>query len=150
MLDHHRYMIAAINEAEKCIETGDVPIGCVVVSENKIIASARNMVEAENDPTKHAEMIAIEKAVNTIGDKYLSKCDIYVTLEPCSMCSGAIVLSRFARLIFGAYDLKTGASGSLYNITHDKRLNHQCEVLGGIMEDECSKLLKEFFKGIRK
>lgn len=144
------FMREAIAEAKKAALHGDIPVGAVVVKDGEIIGRGGNSIELEQNPTRHAEIIAIEEAARHLGVKRMPECDIYVTLEPCAMCSGAIVLARFKRLIFGAYDPKTGASGSLYQITEDARLNHRCEVTGGILEEECSALLKEFFRELRE
>ena len=142
-------MAVAIEEAEKALLTGDVPIGAVIVRNGVIIAKAHNQVEALKDPTAHCELLAIRSAVAAIGDKQLTDCALYVTLEPCSMCAGAIVLARIAEVVFGASDPKTGACGSLYIIADDDRLNHQAKIIGGIMESECSTPLKQFFNKLR-
>jgi tRNA(adenine34) deaminase len=146
---HTKFMRAALTEARKSVLTGDVPIGAVIVFEGRIIARGRNMVEKSSDPTAHAEMIAIKKAVKRIGYKHLIGCSLYVTLEPCSMCSGAIVSSRIKHVYFGAHDPKAGACGSLYNICSDPRLNHRCEVHSGLLADESSSELKSFFAQLR-
>ncbi len=143
-------MAVALEEAEKALLTGDVPIGAVIVRNGVIIAKAHNQVEALRDPTAHCEVLAIRSAVEAIGYKQLTDCALYVTLEPCSMCAGAIVLARIAEVVFGASDPKTGACGSLYMIADDDRLNHQAKIIGGIMETECSALLKQFFNKLRK
>lgn len=143
------YINQAINQAKKSLLTDDVPVGAVIVRDGKIIARGYNQVEKRRSPLAHAEIIAIERASKKIGYKHLLDCDIYVTLEPCPMCCGAIVLARLRRLVFGAFDPKAGAAVSLYNITNDKRLNHRLEVLGGVLESECSSLLKDFFKNLR-
>ncbi len=144
------YINEAIKQARKCSASEDVPVGAVIVQGGKIIARGYNQVEKRNNSTAHAEIIAIERAIKKVGYKHLLDCDIYVTLEPCPMCSGAIVLARLRRLVFGAFDPKTGAATSLYNITSDERLNHRLEVLGGICEKECSLMLKDFFKKLRE
>lgn len=143
------FMREALIEAEKALKYGDVPIGAIVVRDGKIISRACNQVEHLNDSTAHAEMLAIRAAIDKVGYKHLLNCTIYVTLEPCAMCSGAIVLARIPVLVYGAKDPKAGASGSLYKITDDKRLNHCCEVIGGILEEECSAILKIFFSELR-
>lgn len=150
MSDYNKYMAIALDEASKCLETGDVPVGCVIVYNDEIIGRAGNKIEASGNPLMHAEITAINEAVANIGHKHLIGCEMYITLEPCAMCAGAIVLARINKLIYGAYDPKTGAAGSLYSICDDLRLNHRCDVIGGIMEDECSILLKSFFSEIRK
>ncbi len=143
------YMLKAILEAEKAGKNDDVPVGCVIVREDKIIARGYNQVEKKGDPSAHAELNAIRKAVKKIGHKHLLDCTMYVTLEPCSMCAGAIVLARIPQLVVGAKDPKTGACGSLLNITNNKKLNHRCQVQFGILEDKCSAVLKDFFKKLR-
>ncbi len=144
------YIKEAIKQARKCSASEDVPVGAIIVQGGEIIARGYNQVEKRNNSTAHAEIIAIERAIKKVGHKHLLDCDIYVTLEPCPMCSGAIVLARLRRLVFGAFDPKAGAAASLYNITSDARLNHRLNVLGGICEEECSLLLKNFFKKLRE
>jgi len=144
------FMKFAILESKKSLKSGDVPVGAIIVKDNKIISRAHNQIEKKGDSTAHAELLAIQKAIKKLGYKHLLDCTLYVTLEPCAMCAGAIVLARIPRVVFGATDPKTGACGSLYNIVNDKRLNHRCEVISGVLEDECSKLLKDFFKKLRK
>lgn len=143
-------MAEAIKLAEECKLSNDVPIACVIVKNGEIIGSGRNRVEEKSNATMHAEIEAINNAISAIGDKNLSGCEMFVTLEPCSMCAGASVLARIDIIYFGAYDSKSGAAGSKFNIAKSNELNHNCEVYGGIMEDECSKLLKDFFIEIRK
>ena len=145
-----KFMAEAILEAKKALGHEDVPIGAVVVCNDQIIGRGYNKVEKNNNSLAHAEIQAIKQAIKVKGYKHLTECSLYVTLEPCSMCSGAIVLSRLKRLVFGAKDPKSGASGTLFNITEDPRLNHRCIVNSGILEKECSKLLKDFFKELRK
>ena len=147
---HIFFIKEALKEAKKCLKYEDVPIGAVVVIDEKIIGRGYNQVEKLKDSTAHAEIIAIKKAIKHIGYKHLINAILYVTLEPCSMCSGSIVLSRMKKVVYGASDPKAGASGSLYNIIQDKRLNHRCEVVKGVLEEECSQLLKDFFKKLRK
>ncbi|MBI5326660.1 MAG: nucleoside deaminase [Ignavibacteriae bacterium] len=147
---HIFFMKEALKEARKCSRYEDVPIGAVVVLDDEIIGRGYNQVEKLNDSTAHAEIIAIKKAVKHINYKHLINSTLYVTLEPCPMCSGSIVLSRINKVVFGTSDPKAGASGSLYNIIQDKRLNHRCEVITGVLEEECSQLLKDFFKKLRK
>ena len=145
-----KYMQEAITEAKKALENVDVPIGAVIVKDNEIVGRGFNQVEKLKDSIAHAEMLAIKDAIKNTGYKHLLDCTLYVTLEPCSMCSGAIVLARIPRLVFGADDPKAGASGTMYSITEDDRLNHRCEVTRGILREECSQLLKDFFAGLRK
>ncbi len=146
---HIRFMKAALKEAKKCSEYEDVPVGAVVVHDSKIIGRGYNQVEKLKDSTAHAELIAIKKAIRKTGYKYLNGCTIYVTLEPCPMCAGAIVLARINTVVFGAGDPKAGSCGTLFNIIEDKRLNHRCEVVRDVMEKECAELLKEFFQKLR-
>lgn len=144
------FMKLALKEAERAFDKDDCPIGAVIVKDGQIIARAHNQVELLKDPTAHAEMIAITQAANTIGHEHLNETTIYVTLEPCTMCAGALVLARVKRLVFGAHDPKAGACGTLYNIAQDDRLNHRLEVVSGIMAGESQSLLQEFFRRLRK
>ena len=147
---NHKYWInKALRLAEKAFAEGEVPVGAVVVKDNKIIGRGYNQREVLNDPTAHAEIIAITAASNTINDWRLNDCRIYVTKEPCSMCAGAIINSRLKNLIFGAYDDKKGCCGSLYQLCGDKRLDSITSVKGGVLENECSMILKEFFNSKR-
>jgi tRNA(adenine34) deaminase len=141
-----RFMLAAIRQAAIAEENGDVPIGTVIVHENKIIAKTYNEREQLNDPTAHAEIIALTQAAEYIQSWRLHGCTIYVTLEPCPMCAGALVLARMDRLVYGCRDPKTGACGSLYNIVQDQRLNHRLDVVEGVLEKQCSALLSDFFR----
>lgn len=141
-----RCMRIAIREAQAAEEAGDVPIGAIIVKDGHIIGKARNQREVLQDPTAHAEMIAITQAAEAMGSWRLEGCTIYVTLEPCPMCAGALVLGRVARLVYGCTDPKAGACGSLYDIVRDARLNHRLEVTAGILADECSALLSGFFR----
>ncbi len=142
-------MREALKEAEKAAQKGEVPIGAVIVSDNKIIARGHNLKETAADATAHAEIIAIKKASKKLGRWRLTNSTIYVTLEPCLMCMGALIQARIERLVFGCYDPKAGACGSLYDLSQDKRLNHQIKVTEGVMAVECGKILKGFFKGLR-
>lgn len=144
------FMKAALKEAERAFEKDDCPIGAVIVKDNQIIARAHNQVELLKDPTAHAEMIAITQAASTIGHERLLDTTIYVTLEPCTMCAGALVLARVKRLVYGAHDAKAGACGTLYNIAQDDRLNHRMEVVSGLMAEQSQSLLQEFFRRLRK
>lgn len=143
--DEH-YMKMAIDQAYIAEENGDVPIGCVIVYENRVIAKAYNQREQLHDPTAHAEIIALTQAAAFIGNWRLHGCTIYVTLEPCPMCAGALVLGRLDRLVYGTDDPKTGAVQSLYNIVQDDRLNHRLEVTAGVMQAECKDQLQAFFQ----
>ncbi len=143
------YMRMAIEAAKVAEENGDVPIGAVIVKDGKIIGRAYNQREQLQDPTAHAEIIALTQAAAAVENWHLDGCTIYVTLEPCPMCAGALVLARLDRLVYGCDDPKTGAVKSLYNIVTDDRLNHRLEVTSGVLADECAKLLQDFFKGRR-
>ena len=143
--DDERYMGVAIESARIAEDNGDVPIGAVIVREGQIIAKAYNQREQLQDPTAHAEIIALTQAAASVENWHLDGCTMYVTLEPCCMCAGALVLSRMDRLVYGCRDLKAGACGSLYNIVADERLNHRLEVTAGVLEGECSELLQVFF-----
>jgi tRNA(adenine34) deaminase len=140
-----RYMRTAIEAAKTAKDNGDAPIGAVIVHEGQIIAKAYNQREQLNDPTAHAEIIALTQAAAALGSWRLGGCTMYVTLEPCPMCAGALVLGRLDRLVYGCDDPKTGAVKSLYNIVQDERLNHCLEVTSGVLADECAALLQEFF-----
>ena len=144
------YMQEALKQAQTAFKADEVPVGAVITFQNKIIAKAHNQVEMLKDPTAHAEMIAITQASNFLESKWLLDCVLYVTLEPCSMCAGALVLSRIKRVIYGAKDPKTGACGSVVNIASDKKFNHQIDVHNGVLAYECGSLLSEFFKKKRK
>ncbi|MCM8797661.1 MAG: tRNA adenosine(34) deaminase TadA [Candidatus Omnitrophica bacterium] len=143
------FMREALKEAEKAAEEDEVPVGCIVVHKRKIIASGHNQVERLRDPTAHAEMLALTSAANYLGTKWLNDASVYVTIEPCSMCAGAMVLARIKNLYFGALDPKTGACGSVLNIINNRKLNHRVKAIGGILEKECSSFLREFFKSKR-
>jgi len=150
MENTQEYMNEAIELAQKAALEGEVPVGAVVVFENRIIGKGYNRREATNSPSSHAEMIAIEEAAKTLNSWRLENCDLYVTLEPCIMCSGAIIQSRIRKVYFGTRDPKGGAVVTLYNILSDKRLNHQTEYEEGLLHDECSAMLTNFFREIRK
>lgn len=139
-------MQQALKEAEKAFDTGELPVGAIIVFENRIIAKGYNQVETLKDPTAHAEIIAITSAASYLSSKALLGCSMYVTLEPCAMCAGAIVLAKMENLYFGAFDNKSGACGSVLNVTNNKSLNHQLSVSGGILDAECAALLKSFFE----
>ncbi len=149
-LDHEYWMEMAFREAEKAYEKGEVPIGAVVVYENRIIGRGHNLTETLQDPTAHAEMIAITAAAEYLGSRRLLNTALYVTLEPCAMCAGAIVLARIPLLVFGASDPKAGACGTLYNIVSDVRLNHRAQVIRGVLENKCSLILSDFFRKLRE
>ncbi|HUW18185.1 MAG TPA: tRNA adenosine(34) deaminase TadA [Sedimentisphaerales bacterium] len=141
-----QYMRAAIEAARTAEENGDVPIGAVIVYQDRIIARAYNQREQLQDPTAHAEIIALTQAAEFVGCWRLEGCTMYVTLEPCCMCAGALVLARIDRLVHGCDDPKAGACKSLYNIVQDDRLNHRLEVTAGVLSDQCTELLQQFFQ----
>ncbi|RMF60042.1 MAG: tRNA adenosine(34) deaminase TadA [Calditrichaeota bacterium] len=149
-LNHEYWMRLAFAEAEKAYREGEVPVGAIVVFDNSVIGKGHNQIEALQDPTAHAEMLAITAAANFLGSRRLLDCTLYVTLEPCAMCAGAIVLARIPKLVYGATDPKAGACQSLFNIVQDKRLNHRVEVISGVMEQKCSLILSDFFQKLRK
>ncbi len=148
-MDDKYFMKEALKEAEIAFAKDEVPIGAVIVKDDEIIARAHNLKELRQNPLAHAELLAIEKASNKLGTWRLQNCSIFVTLEPCPMCAGAIVQARMKRVIFAASDLKSGACGSLYNLAQDERLNHSLEVKSGILANRSSKLLKDFFQKLR-
>ncbi|MGG1575845.1 tRNA adenosine(34) deaminase TadA [Fictibacillus sp. NRS-1165] len=147
--DEH-YMSLAINEARKAEELGEVPIGAVLVMGDEVIAAAYNRREIEHRAVAHAELIAIDQACKTKGAWRLTGSTLYVTLEPCAMCAGAIVLSRVDRVVYGAPDPKGGCAGTLMNLLQEERFNHQCEVISDVRGQECSEMLSAFFRGLRK
>ena len=144
-------MRLALPEAARAPETVDVPVRAVVVDAGgTVIGSGRNAREADGDPTAHAEVLAVRAAARAVGSWRLAGCTLAVTLEPCTMCAGAIVLARVDRLVFGAYDAKAGAVGSLWDVVRDRRLNHRPEVIGGVLAEECGDLLAAFFRSHRQ
>ncbi|KMM37761.1 tRNA adenosine(34) deaminase TadA [Guptibacillus hwajinpoensis] len=145
-----QFMKAAIHEAERAASIGEVPIGAVIVKDDRIIASAYNLRETEQRSVAHAELLAIDDACKEVGSWRLTGCTLYVTLEPCAMCSGAIVLSRVERVVYGAYDPKGGCAGTLMNLLDDNRFNHQAEVTAGVLEEECGSMLSRFFRELRE
>jgi tRNA(adenine34) deaminase len=140
------FMTAALEEARRAADEGEVPIGCVVVHEGAIIARAHNRRETWNDPTAHAEIIALREAARKLNRWRLTGAAMYVTLEPCAMCAGALVLARMDRLVYGCDDPKAGACGSVFDIVREPRLNHRMEVVGGVLQSECQSVLKDFFE----
>ncbi|TKS57770.1 MAG: adenosine deaminase [Nitrospira sp.] len=147
--DHH-YMQLALRQAALAPAMGEIPIAAVLVHKGEVLATAHNYREFSQDPTAHAEMIVIRKAAEQLRTWRLTETTLYVTLEPCPMCAGAIVQSRITRLVFGAWDPKAGACGSIFDIPAERRLNHRVEVLGGILEQESQALLQEFFRPLRR
>ena len=150
MEDYSKYMLEALKEAELAKLEDEVPIGCVIVKDDQIIARAHNLRETTNNPLGHAETLAIKKASEVLGDWQLVNCDLYVTIEPCIMCGGAIIQSRIRKVIYGAPDLKGGAFGSSINILGASNINHRPEVIKGVLEEECTKIIKDYFKSKRK
>lgn len=143
------YMKLALLEAKKAFDLGEVPVGAVIVQDDIVISSAYNLREIEKMATAHAEILAIQKACKNLGGWRLPRCTLYVTLEPCPMCAGAIINSRIDKVVFGAYDFKAGSCGSIVNL-FDIDYNHKPMVMGGVLEDECVELLKSFFKTLRE
>ncbi|REI07829.1 tRNA-specific adenosine deaminase [Staphylococcus felis] len=149
MRTHQYYMSIAIDEAKKAASIGEVPIGAVIVKDHQIIARAHNLRETTQLPMAHAEHIAIERAAEKLGTWRLEGCTLYVTLEPCVMCSGTIVMSRIDTVVYGATDPKGGCSGSLMNLIQDRRMNHRAQLITGVLAYSCGQLLKQFFQVLR-
>ena len=145
-MDHERWMRAALEVAQGCATSGDVPVGAAIVKGDDFLATGGNRREADQDPTAHAEIVAIRAAARAVGSWRLDGCTLYVTLEPCAMCAGAMVLARLDRVVFGAADPKAGFAGSLGNLLQDPRLNHRPELTGGVLAEECGDLLRTFFR----
>ena len=150
MTEDERYMKEAIKQAKKAYALDEVPIGCVIVQDNKIIARGYNRRNTDKNALAHAEISAIKKASKKTGDWRLEDCTMYVTLEPCQMCAGAIVQSRMKKVVIGAMNPKAGCAGSVINILHTKQFNHQAEMENGILEKECADMLSTFFKELRE
>lgn len=147
---YNKFMKEALKEAKKAYNKDEVPVGAVIVKDEKIIARAHNIKELKKDTTKHAEIIAIQKASKKLETWRLTDCEMYVTLEPCSMCAGAIIQSRIQKIYIGTMDEKTGSCGSVYNLFEDYKFNHHVEVEYDICKEECERILKDFFKMLRK
>lgn len=147
---HEKWMRLALKEADKAVNEKEVPVGAIVVRANHIIGKGHNQVERLNDPTAHAEILAITAAANHVGDWRLEECTLYVSREPCAMCAGAILNSRIEKVIFGCYDESAGCCGSLYQLCGDPRFSHRTAVKGGILENECRSILVSFFQHHRK
>ena len=143
-------MRLALEEAERAYREDEAPIGAVIVHEDRVIASAHNQREQLNDPTAHAEMIAITQAAGSLGDWRLDGCTLYVTLEPCPMCAGAIVQARISTVVYGAADPKAGAVRTLYNLLDDPRLNHRCQIVSDVLGEPCGRILTQFFQQQRR
>jgi tRNA(adenine34) deaminase len=148
--EDEEWMRLALAEAEAAGRLGEVPVGAVVVRDGAVLAAGHNLTHTTNDPAGHAEMLAIRRAAAAAGHWRLLRCTLYVTLEPCAMCAGAIVLARIPRLVFGAPDPKAGMCGSLENLVQDPRLNHRAQLTGGVLADECGALLRDFFRARRE
>ena len=148
-MDHNFFMEEALKEAQKAFDINEVPVGCVIVYDSKIIGRGHNRRTIENNPLKHAEIIAINEACKVIGDWRLEDCHIYVTVEPCPMCAGAILQARMKALYFGAWNKKAGACGSVIDIITDDNFNHKVEMYPGIMQEECSQMMSSFFARLR-
>ena len=144
------FMREALKEAQKAYDKEEVPIGAVVVLNGEIIGRGHNLREKEQDATLHAEIKAIRQANQVLGNWRLEDCELFVTLEPCPMCSGAMILSRLKKVTFGVFDPKAGTAGTFMNLLQDERFNHQVEVEHGVLEEECQQILKDFFKGLRE
>ena len=145
-----KYMMEALKEAELAKLEDEVPIGCVIVKDDKIIARSHNQRDKSHNPLGHAETLAIKEASEVLGDWQLVDCELYVTIEPCIMCSGAIIQSRIKRVVYGAPDIKGGAFGSSINILEASNINHHPEIVKGVLENECSSIIKNYFKSKRK
>jgi len=150
MVDDNFYMGLALDEARKAYDIGEIPIGAIVVVEGKIVASGHNMREIWHDATAHAEMIVIREACQKLGRWRLTGATLYVTIEPCPMCAGALVMSRIDRLVYGSADYKAGAVESIFNVTQNSALNHSMMVTSGVRTDECAGIMKDFFRNRRK
>lgn len=145
-----KYMKEALKEAKKAYEKEEIPVGAIIVKDGKVIARAFNVKEQKNDTTKHAEIIAIQKASRKLNSWRLIDCEMYVTLEPCAMCAGALIQSRIKKVYIGTMDEKTGACGSVFNLLEDYEFNHKVEFETGILKEECQTILKDFFRNLRK
>lgn len=148
--DDEKYMLLALEEAEKAAAIGEVPIGAVIVRDGEVIGRGYNLRESTKDPTAHAELLAIKRASEQLGGWRLLNSTLYVTLEPCPMCAGAIVQSRLDRVVFGVADPKAGCAGTLMNLLQEERFNHQVQVSSGVLADQCSGILKSFFQELRR
>lgn len=149
MDENIKFMKEALKEAKKSYQKDEIPVGAVIVKEGKIIARGHNIKETKTDPTKHAEIIAIQKASKKLQTWRLSGCTMYVTLEPCSMCAGSLIQARIDKVVIGTMDEKTGACGSVLNLLSDYKFNHTVQIETGIMQEECKKILQQFFKELR-
>ena len=150
MKEKEKFMKEALKEAQKAFDKEEVPVGAVIVKDGKIIARAHNLKETKKDTTNHAEIIAIQKARKKLDAWRLEDCEMYITLEPCAMCAGALIQSRIKKIYIGTMDYKTGACGSVLNLLENYKFNHTVEIETGILQEECEKILKDFFKELRK
>ena len=146
---NNKFMKSALKEAEKSYDKEEIPVGAVIVKDGKIIARGHNLKETKNDTTNHAEIIAIRKASKKLKSWILTGCTMYVTLEPCTMCAGALIQARLDKVVIGTMDEKTGACGSVLNVLEDYKFNHKVEIEKGVMEKECKEILQKFFKELR-
>ena len=146
---HEHFMKRALEQASQARELDEVPVGAIIVHDQRIIAAAHNLTRQLRDPTAHAEMIAITQAAESMGDWRLENCTLYVTLEPCTMCAGAIINARIPSVVMGTMDPKAGAAGSVFQVLDDPRLNHRCEMVSGVNQNECGRILTEFFRSKR-
>jgi tRNA(adenine34) deaminase len=146
MTRYHSYLQLAVEQARLAADAGEVPVGAVVVFEDEVVGRGRNQVLGTNDPTAHAEIVALRDAARQLNNYRLTGCELYTTLEPCAMCAGAIIHARIARLIYGAADPKAGASGSVIEVINHPKLNHQLEIVAGVMAEECGEMLRAFFR----
>lgn len=144
--EYQKYMLQAFKLAEEAYDEGEIPVGAIIVKDEAVVGKGYNQTERLTDPTGHAEILAISAACSTLDNKYLNGCTIFVTKEPCPMCAGALVWSKIDRIVYGATDAKAGACGSAFNLAANKKLNHQIEVVQGIMEQDCEWILKRFFE----
>lgn len=149
-MTHEDYMKQALQLADQARSHGDVPVGCLIVYQGQVIGRGENRREIDHDPVAHAEILAIQQAAQHLQSWNLSDCTLYVTLEPCAMCSGAIVNARIDQVVFGAFDGEAGCCGSLYNLPQDKRLNHNAQVIGGVLNEQCATQLRQFFTMLRQ
>jgi tRNA(adenine34) deaminase len=145
-----KYMKIALKEAKKAYNKDEIPVGAVIIKNGEVVAKAYNLKETKQDTTNHAEILAIKKASKKLGTWRLTDCEMYVTLEPCSMCAGALIQSRIKKVYIGAMDYKTGACGSILNLLEDYPCNHKVEVQTGVMQEECEQIIKNFFKELRE
>jgi tRNA(adenine34) deaminase len=149
ILPHEHFMKRALDQARQALELDEVPVGAIIVKEQRIIAAAHNLTRKLCDPTAHAEMIAITQAAQSVGDWRLEHCTLYVTLEPCTMCAGAVINSRIPTVVIGTMDPKAGAAGSVFQVLDEPRLNHCCEMVSGVNQNECGRILTDFFQSKR-